>query len=127
MTTDTKSLCRVQNHLKSLYRESRQHTRDGRRSWHYVARKEGLSVGTIIRIVKDGYEPKSPTIRRALGLPIYVRVLACAMCGQMHLNPSKICPTRNRVNRQIRMPIAELPARVLAWKLRNREEMPDAD
>jgi len=81
-----------------------------------------VSAGTLSRVI-DGYEPKSPQIRRALGLPIIVRVLACAMCGQMHLNPSKVCPTRNRVNRQIRMPIAELPARVLAWKIRNREEM----
>jgi len=95
-------------------------------SWSHIAALYGVSKGTANR-VGHGYEPKSPAIRRALRLPIYIRVLACATCGHMHLNPSKVCPTRNRVNRQIRMSISDLPVAVLGWKIRNREEMPDAN
>jgi len=108
------------------------HNRNRGMSWREIIREHfhsslRVKPGTLSRIANSDYEPKSPHIRRALGLPIYVRVLACATCGQMHLNPSKVCPTRNRVNRQIRMSISELPTNILKWKLLNREEMPNAD
>jgi len=121
MSSTARSLLRAQNHLKSLYRESRDHKKNGKPSWHYVALKMGLSVGTVIRVIK-GIEPKSARIRHALSLPVYETIPACMICGRVHLNPSKVCPIRNRERRYRRMPIAELPTRVLAWKLRHREE-----
>jgi len=119
MALATRRLQLAQNHLKSLYRESSQHTKDGKRSWHYVAREMGLSVGTAIRVARDSYEPKAPHIRRILNLPVYVTLIACAKCGQVHRLLKKCGDRKSRNYAHI----ADMPVALLAWKMRNREEM----
>ena len=79
----------------------------------------GLSVGTVIRVAREGYEPKAPHIRRILNLPLFVTVIACAKCGQVHRLLKKCGGRKPRAY----MRIADMPVALLAWKMRNREEM----
>ena len=86
-------------------------------SWRAVGREVGLSAGTLIRI-SQGYEPRSSHIRHALGLPIYVTLQVCAKCGKVH-RQHKQCTSKPRTYQRI----ADMPVAVLAWKIRNREEI----
>lgn len=63
-------------------------------TWRAVGREMGLSAGTLIRVA-NGYEPKAPHIRRALGLPLIVAIRACAKCGQIH-SQRKSCSSKPR-------------------------------
>jgi len=54
------------------------------RSWTKTARALGVTRGTLIRVM-DGYEPKEPSIRRVIGLPVYRPVAECLKCGQLHV------------------------------------------
>jgi len=109
MDRNALALKRAQNHLLNLKRELK--------SWHAVGRAMGLSAGTVIRVSR-GYEPKAPHIRRVLSLPIYVTLQVCAKCGEVH-RQHKQCVSKSRVYRRT----ADMPSAVLAWKIRNREEI----
>ncbi len=64
-------------------------------SYRKIGARYGVSHAVIHRIVQYGYEPKSPTIRSALGLPPRsVAVDPCAHCGQVHT--LKHCPGEPR-------------------------------
>ena len=85
MSESTSPLKRAQKRLNDLYQESRQYTGRNQRSWHYVAHQTGLSVGTVIRVACEGYEPRDNRIRVALSLPQRVEVTVCTKCGQAHM------------------------------------------
>src|SRR3972149_668829 len=82
MDSRSRALQRARNHLNDLYAQSRKFTGRGQRSWHVVTRQIGLSVGTVIRVARDGYEPKASHIRRVLSLPPYAMIPICAKCGR---------------------------------------------
>lgn len=62
-------------------------------SWEAVARENGVSIGTAVR-VSHGYEPKTPSIRAVLGLPITAPALVCAIHGVVHV--SSRCPSKRK-------------------------------
>lgn len=43
-------------------------------SWEDVGRIYGVSAGLAYKIAVQGYEPKSPELRRKLGFPIFTKV-----------------------------------------------------
>ena len=102
--------------VKAIYSESKQHTRNGKGSWHYVARQLGLTTGTVIRIA-HGYEPRRADIRRKLGLPVFVSVAPCDVCGQVHIGEHPK-PTRRRKLYHLH----ELPTEVIARMMRERTD-----
>lgn len=71
------------------------------------------------RIVEQDYEPKDAVIRARLGLPAFVEVPACPVCGQVHIKKS--CPISTNIRQP--KPIAEWSVRRLKWALENREEI----
>ena len=68
MSNRTSVLKRVQKQAMAEYRKQG-------KSWTKAAHAIGISRGTLIRIA-HGYEPKWPSIRRILGLPIHVVLTA---------------------------------------------------
>jgi len=73
--------------LKSVQKRIWAEYRKQGKSWNKTAKALNVSRGSLIRIA-GGYEPKSETIRRALGLPVYATVQVCPHCGKVH-PPSK--------------------------------------
>ena len=64
--------------------------------WRGVAGDFGISKPMAYRIAVDGYEPKDPHIRAALGLPTFVPAPACQKCGDVHISKrcTKAAPKR---------------------------------
>lgn len=66
-----------------------------RTSWGALAGFYGVNKGILWRIANQGYEPKRPTIRQALGLPPLVSLSpangAIAEPGSVFLRSSLIC------------------------------------
>lgn len=58
-------------------------------NWEAVASEIGVSLGTTVRVA-NGYEPKQPAIREALGLPVTAPAPVCPKCGVVHIR--KTCP-----------------------------------
>jgi len=54
------------------------------RNWRAVGQKWGVSGALCLRIMRDGYEPKEPEIRRKLNLPVVIPTPACPDCGAVH-------------------------------------------
>jgi len=77
--------------MKQVVKEAKKAYRENGQSWNKAARKIGVSRGTLIRVSK-GYEPKTTTIRRTLGLNVFAVVEVCKKCGEAH--PAKRCPKR---------------------------------
>ena len=60
-------------------------------SWDAVAKKNGVSKAMAFRAA-HGYEPHKVSIRRALGLPVFVTIAVCQKCGLAHT--AKRCARR---------------------------------
>lgn len=74
--------------MRQVVKKAKKAFRENGRSWTKAALSIGVSRGTLIRVA-NGYEPKDPIIRRALGLNVYAVVATCRRCGQVHV--SKRC------------------------------------
>lgn len=62
-------------------------------TWRAVASKFGIPPGTACAVAK-GREPKSASVRKALGLPVLHLAPACPACGVVHV--SKRCPSKRK-------------------------------
>ena len=54
-------------------------------SWRHIGKKHNVSPAMAFRIATQGYNPKSPVIRRKLGLPSMIPAPACPRCGIVHV------------------------------------------
>jgi hypothetical protein len=89
-------------------------------SLRQIARQYGKSLthGDIARM-RDGIEPKGASKRLAFDLPATAPVPICPRHGVAHKGR---CPRRKSWNET---PIAEQPAALLRWRLKNREIVND--
>lgn len=93
-TKMAKTLAEVSRTLKNEYSEL-----SDSGGWRAVGSRHGISGGMAYRIVVDGYNPRSPTVRAKLGLPSIVPTPACPNCGQVHV--AKRCPHLRRDKRDL--------------------------
>lgn len=63
-------------------------------SWREVARKYDITPALAWRIANQEYEPKSPLIRRKLGLPAQALADTCPTCGKVHVTTR--CPDQRK-------------------------------
>jgi hypothetical protein len=96
----------VRRNMRRAYRRLKNHG-----GWRAVGKEFNVTGGMAFRIVEQGYEPKDPVIRARLGLPAFVEVPACPICGQVHVKKS--CP--NLRKRKIAMKETELAECVIDW------------
>ena len=62
------------------------------KTWREIAREfDGIPAGTLCAIAK-GYEPKKPSMRRALGLPAMQPAPVCPRCGVVHTRQCRTLP-----------------------------------
>ncbi len=92
MKNDSKHvLARFVKLATRLYHDSAPIAKD--RSWTKTAKEMGVSRGTLLRIVRDGYEPRINSIRAIIGLTQHVEVMTCPKCGKIHTQ-RKSCGSR---------------------------------
>lgn len=84
-------------------------------NWRRAAAEFGINPGTAWDIC-HGYEPKSPSLRRKLGLPALGFAPVCIKCGGIHVMTR--CPNTRQSRDLYAMPPGEL-----RWRLENREEI----
>lgn len=89
------------------------------KNWRAVGVEFDIDNAMAWRIANEpGYEPHDPKIRTKLGLPAFVEVAACPVCGEVHVKKS--CP-RSAVSRRPKN-IFDWPVDRLRWALEHREE-----
>jgi len=84
-------------------------------TWQAVAAKYGLNRGMIYMIAVNGYEPKTPRIRKRLGLSVMLSAPACRECGDVHV--AKRCPRKPETKHW-----RDWPDERIRWAFENREE-----
>ena len=90
-------------------------------SWQAVALEKGISIGTAVRVSR-GYDPKSPAIRLALVLPALALGRVCLVHNKVHDRQCRAATPASTRGQAVRR-IADMSARELGWRLRNREEL----
>ena len=61
-------------------------------TWRAVGAKYGVSAGVIYRYAVNGTEPRSNSIRAALGLPALAAAPVCPKCGVVHSRTCRVLP-----------------------------------
>lgn len=84
--------------------------------WRGVGKRWGVDHAVVYRIATQGYEPRSPKIRKQLGLAIMQPAPVCLKCGVVHV--TKRCPSTRENHRDL----LSTPVNVIKWKLDHREE-----
>lgn len=80
------------------------------KTWKAVGAEKGVTGGMAFRVA-HGYDPKSPAIRSALGLPAYASAPVCPVHGVVHQGR---CPRKTFEQRA---------ADYDAWKTRNMPKL----
>lgn len=88
----------LQARIKKAYQKEK--------NWRRVAQQFGINEGTAWDIA-HGYEPKTPELRRKLGLPSLAPAPVCTRCGDVHV--TKRCTAKPRhVTRWRDLPVEAL-------------------